>query len=213
MDVVGKQLREMILGMEIGPGERLTERWLESRLGTSRTPVRSALLRLEAEGLVAREGRGWMVTPINVQEVEQLFVYREVLEVAAVRLAAGVAAPSDLDALTPLLEPLGPAADREEAHRVGLEFHERLARLCGNEFIARSVADVMVRLARARWLESDPTHPGWTEHRPIVAALRVRKAEEAARLIEGHVRQSRDRVLTALREGRRSLRARGVVVA
>ncbi|TIU62283.1 MAG: GntR family transcriptional regulator, partial [Mesorhizobium sp.] len=50
MQNVERQLREMILGLEIGPGERLTERWIESRFGASRTPVRAALLRLETEG-------------------------------------------------------------------------------------------------------------------------------------------------------------------
>ncbi|TIX38987.1 MAG: GntR family transcriptional regulator, partial [Mesorhizobium sp.] len=52
MQNVEKHLRGMILGLEIGPGERLTERWIESRFGASRTPVRAALLRLETEGLV-----------------------------------------------------------------------------------------------------------------------------------------------------------------
>ena len=60
---VEKQLREMILGLEIGPGERLTERWIESQFGASRTPVRAALMRLETEGLVGRDGRGWTVAP------------------------------------------------------------------------------------------------------------------------------------------------------
>ncbi|MDF5938687.1 GntR family transcriptional regulator [Pseudomonas aeruginosa] len=46
--------------MEIGPGERLTERWLEGQTGASRSSIRTALVRLEAEGLVARRaGDGW----------------------------------------------------------------------------------------------------------------------------------------------------------
>ena len=57
MQYVERQLRDMILGLEIGPGERLTERWIESRFGASRTPVRAALLRLETEGLIGRDGR------------------------------------------------------------------------------------------------------------------------------------------------------------
>jgi DNA-binding GntR family transcriptional regulator len=214
MHAVEKQLREMILAMDIGPGERLTERWAEGRSGTSRTSVRAALLRLEAEGLVCREGRGWMVTPINLEEVGQLFVYREVLEVAAVQLAATMADQAGaIDAMEALLDTCGPDATREQAHRVGHEFHVRLARLSGNEFIGRGVADAMTRLARARWLVSDPAHPGWTEHRAILAALREGNADEAVRLIEAHVRQSRDHLLVALEEGRRSFRARGVVVA
>src|ERR1700733_1815652 len=64
------QLREMILSLDIGPGERLTERWLETRFQGSRTPVRAALARLEGEGLVQRDGRNWIASPINLGELE-----------------------------------------------------------------------------------------------------------------------------------------------
>jgi DNA-binding GntR family transcriptional regulator len=209
---VERRLREMILGMDIGPGERLTERWAENKLGASRTPVRAALLHLEAEGLVCREGRRWMVTPINLNEIQQLFVYREVLEVAAMRLAVIAVDKSAVADIETLLNSCGSEATREEAHSVGLEFHVRLAQLSGNEFISRGVADVMTRLSRARWLESDPSHPGWTEHRDILAALREGDEDQAVRLIGAHVRQTRDRLLMTLQEGRRSFRARGVVI-
>jgi DNA-binding GntR family transcriptional regulator len=75
------------------------------------------------------------------------------------------------------------------------------------------VADAMTPLSRARWLVSDPSHAGWTTHRSILAALRDGKAEQAAGLVEAHLRQTRERLLAAFQKGRRSLRARGVVVA
>ncbi len=101
-----ERLRRLILDMEIGPGERLTERWLEGQTGASRSSIRTALVRLEAEGLVAREGRGWLVPPIDLQEIEQLFVYREMLEVTAVRLGGKEAEESYL-------------SDREEPNQRG----------------------------------------------------------------------------------------------
>ena len=210
---VEKQLRAMILDMQLGPGERLTERWAEAQLGASRTPVRAALLRLESEGLVCREGRGWMVTPINIAEIEQLFVYREVLEVAAMRLTVADLDHAGLDDIEALLDDCGEEASAEETHRIGLEFHVRLAQLSGNDFISRGVADAMNRLARTRWLESDPIGHGWAEHRAVLAALRNGDAERAVTLVQAHVRESRDRLLAVLREGRRSFRARGMMVA
>ncbi|SUC49968.1 GntR-family transcriptional regulator [Proteus mirabilis] len=48
---VEKQLRKLILNMELGPGERLTERWAEAKFNASRTPVRAALQKLESEDL------------------------------------------------------------------------------------------------------------------------------------------------------------------
>ena len=214
---VERELRAMILGLEIGPGERLTERWAEGRLGASRTPIRAALLHLEAEGLVSREGRGWIVTPINLAEIEQLFVYREVLEMGAMRLTMELPDRSGADRsvaapIERLLDSCGPHASREESHRVGLEFHVELARLSGNDFLTRAVRDVMIRLSRARWLESNPEHHGWTEHRRILAAVRQGDKDAAVDLIGKHVRQSRERLLAILRDGRRSLRARGFVV-
>ncbi|HEX7817434.1 GntR family transcriptional regulator [Dyella sp.] len=207
---VEKQLRTMILDMALAPGERITERWAESQLGASRTSVRAALMRLESEGLIMREGRGWMVTPIHLKEVEQLFDYREVLEVAAVRMAAVRADIDDLDALQALLDDCGPGTPRELAHQLGADFHVQLARLSGNEFIGRAVADAMNRLARARWLDARADHHGWDEHRSLLAALRRRDADQAAALISAHVHEGRDRLLTALQSDRRSLRARGV---
>jgi DNA-binding GntR family transcriptional regulator len=71
------QLREMILSLDLAPGERLTERWLEGRFEGSRTPIRAALARLESEDLVRRDGRNWMVAPIDLSELEALAEFRE----------------------------------------------------------------------------------------------------------------------------------------
>ncbi|RQR33235.1 GntR family transcriptional regulator [Burkholderia sp. Bp9142] len=209
---VEAQLREMILNMEIGPGERLTERWAEAQFGASRTPVRAALLRLEAEGLICREGRGWMVTPLDIKEIEQLFVYREVLEVAAVRIAAQQVDLNALSALEASLEAIAPDTAIRDAHQLGTEFHIRLGDLSSNEFISRGIADAMNRLSRARWLDTAPGHAAWDEHRAVIAALRKGDSEEAVALIREHIRGSRDRLMNALTEGRRSLRARGIIV-
>ena len=210
---VETRLREMILEMELGPGERLTERWAEAQLGASRTPVRAALLRLETDGLVRREGRGWRVAPLDLDEIEQLYVYREVLESAAARLVADHAAPDALARLEAELDAHAGYVSRENAHRAGTAFHLRLAELAGNAFIQRGIADAITRLSRTRWLDTGPGHDGRDEHRAILAALREGKAELAAGLVAAHVRESRERLLATLRQGRRSLRARGFVVA
>src|ERR1700748_98031 len=89
------QLRDMILSLDIGPGERLTERWLEARFDGSRTPVRAALVRLGAESLVQRDGRDWIAGPIDLSEIEALAEFRDPLEVTAVRLACERASATD----------------------------------------------------------------------------------------------------------------------
>lgn len=212
---VERQLREMILGLDIGPGEKLTERWVESRFGASRTPVRAALLRLETEGLVSRDGRGWTVSPINLAEIEQIAVYRQAVEVAAARLTAALEDTSGLDAIEAMLDSCGPDTPREEWHRVGTDFHVELARLSGNEFLFRAVRDAMTRLSRARWLEirdEAASARAWGEHRAILAALRAGRGDEAAELLVQHIGGSRDRLVRSLQAERRGLRARGFAV-
>src|ERR1700710_2024566 len=94
-----ERLREGILTLSRARGERLTERGLETELSASRTPVRAALMRLETEGLVQRDGRGWIVAPSGLTEIASLLEYREVIEAAAVRLACERASDADIDAL------------------------------------------------------------------------------------------------------------------
>lgn len=214
MHSVEKQLREMILGLEISPGERLTERWIESRFGASRTPVRAALLRLETEGLICHDGRGWTVSPINLAELKQIAVYREAVEVAAIRLTCALDDRSAVDVIEAMLDSCDTGTPREEWHRIGMDFHIELARLSGNDFLFRGVRDAMTRLSRARWLEvRDEAALGraWAEHHAILAAVRAGDAE-AARLLSSHIVGSRDRLVTSLHNDRRGLRARGFAV-
>jgi DNA-binding GntR family transcriptional regulator len=209
------QLRDMILSLDIGPGERLTERWLESRFAGSRTPVRAALVRLEAEGLVQRDGRNWMVAPIDLGEIEALAEFREPLEITAVRLACTRAAEPDLDSIGEMLNACRPGVPREEWHKVGTDFHVEIARLAGNPFLVKSIEGVMTRLSRPRWLEvwsEASREQAWAEHRRILAAIRAKQPLQAAREAAEHVRDTRDRLLRSLHDDRRGLRARGFAI-
>jgi DNA-binding GntR family transcriptional regulator len=209
------QLREMILSLDLGPGERLTERWLESRFEGSRTPIRAALARLEGEELVRREGRNWIVAPIDFGELEALSEFREPLETTAVRLACARANEADLSAIEEMLDACQSGAPREEWHHVGTDFHVALARLSGNPFIVKAIEGVMTRLSRARWLEvwTEPSREqAWAEHRRILSFIRRNEPEEAAREAADHIRDTLGRLLRSLNDDRRALRARGFAV-
>jgi DNA-binding GntR family transcriptional regulator len=209
------QLREMILSLDLTPGERLTERWLEGRFAGSRTPIRAALARLEGEELVRRDGRNWIVAPIDLGELEQLSEFREPLETTAVRLACARASEVDLAAIEEMLDACRWGAPREEWHRVGTDFHVEIARLSGNPFIVKAIESVMTRLSRARWLEvwTEPSREqAWAEHRRILAFIRRNEPDEAAREAADHIRDTRNRLLRSLNEDRRGLRARGFAV-
>jgi DNA-binding GntR family transcriptional regulator len=209
------QLRDMILALDLAPGERLTERWLESTFQGSRTPVRAALLRLEVEDLVRRDGRAWQVAPIDLNELTMLAEFREPVETSAVRLACARATADDLDAVAALLDSCHDDATREAWHQAGTDFHLELARLSGNPFLLQAVRGVMTRLSRARWLEvqtAESRARAWKEHRLILDLIRRRAPEDAAREAAAHVRATRDRLLQSLRDDRRGLRARGFAI-
>ncbi|HHI2931958.1 TPA: GntR family transcriptional regulator [Klebsiella variicola] len=210
---VENQLRKLILSMDLGPGERITERWAEATFNASRTPVRAALQKLESEGLVCRDGLRWLVAPIDVGEVEQLCIYREVLEVAALKLSASQMTEEQLNGLENLLKTNTADISEEMMDDVGTRFHLQLARLCQNAFIFEGVSDALRRLSRARWLDKAPSNPAWEDHQEIIAALRSQKTEKAAELLAVHLSESRLRLLEAINSNRRSLRARGIAIS
>lgn len=210
---VENQLRKLILNMELGPGERLTERWAEATFNASRTPVRAALQKLESEGLVCRDGLRWLVAPIDVGEVEQLCIYREVLEVAALKLSAKQMTVEQLNTLENQLKSHTTDTAGEGMDDAGTRFHLQLAHLCQNAFIIEGVSDAMRRLSRARWLDQTPSNPAWEDHQEIIEALRSQDTEKAAELLAVHLRESRLRLLEAINSSRRSLRARGIAIS
>jgi DNA-binding GntR family transcriptional regulator len=208
-------LRRAIQDLELAPGERLTERGLESAFEASRTPVRAALFQLQNDGLVRRDGRGWIVAPIDLEEIRALEEFREAVEVAAVRLACERAADADLGAAAEMLASFPLDASREEGHQMGMDFHVGLARLSGNRFLVESVSAAMTRLARPRWLEvrtDQGRRQAWEEHRRALDAVLARDAEAAEALIVAHLRSTRDRLLASLTAERKRFRANGMAI-
>jgi DNA-binding GntR family transcriptional regulator len=211
-DSAYSRLRAEILSLELVPGERLSERGLESVLGASRTPIRAALMRLENEGLTQRAGRGWQVTPIDLTEVRAVMEYREAIESAAVALAVERAEEEELDALLEIAEAHRDRDDEETGLRDGKNFHVALARLSRNRFLVDGMTGALTRLSRTRWLEvrSPEARAGARdEHVAIVTALKARDAEAAVARVVAHNRGTRDRLLATLADERRRLRGRG----
>jgi len=207
-------LRAAILSLDLVPGEKLSERGLESLLGASRTPIRAALMRLENEGLTQRSGRGWQVTPIDLAEVRAVMEYREAVETAAVALAVERAGDDELAALRALID-MPDGDDEESGLRDGGDFHVALARLSRNKFLADAMSGALTRLSRTRWLEvrtPESRAHARAEHLEIIAAVRSRDSEKAVALVVSHSRGTCDRLLGYLSDERRRLRGRGFAI-
>ena len=215
MDQAYRQLRHLILTLELLPGEKLSERWLETRFAGSRTPIRAALARLETEGLVMRDGRSYAVAPIDLGELDQLFAFREAVESASARLASARDVTEEIDTIVAMLDSCGTDAALDDWHRVGNEFHVALARLSGNPFFIRTITDIMTRLSRARWLEiwsGSGRATAWAEHHGILERVRARDPDGAAALVVQHIRRGRERMMRSIGDEQRPLRARGLAV-
>lgn len=201
MHSVYEQMRENILSLGMKPGERFSERTLESRFEASRTPIRAALSRLEGEGLVCRDERGWSVTPISFGEIEQVSEFRRCIERDAIALACERADPGHIDIVVEMVTSCTIDGPRAEWHRVGTELHVEIARMSGNAFFVRAIEDVMLRLARARWLEvwtTEGRERSIREHLHILELIRERRRDEAVEAITTHASDASRRSLAAL---------------
>jgi DNA-binding GntR family transcriptional regulator len=209
------RLRAAILDLDLAPGQRLSERGLEPDFGASRTPIRAALMRLESEGLVRRDGKNWQVSPLDVTEIRALYEFREILESASARLAIDRASHDDLDALAELGNGVDAEETPEHSLQAGTSFHLQLARLSGNPFLIDAMDGVLTRLYRTRWLEvqsPDARERVHHEHDAIVAALRARDAASAELAAIEHLRLTDERLVASIEGNRARLRATGIVL-
>jgi DNA-binding GntR family transcriptional regulator len=190
-DVLTAALRELIITGEFKAGAPLRQRDLAERFGVSPTPVREALRRLEAEGLVEHDlHRGTTVIQAGSGAAEEAYELRTVLESLAAKIAATRATPediADLRALQQRFEGLGD--DEHEIAEANRRFHFRIYEA------ARS--PILLALLRLLWqtLIHQPPAPrprkDWIrEHEEILEALERGDAKAAERLTRAHVRAS-----------------------
>jgi DNA-binding GntR family transcriptional regulator len=183
------RLKEAIRDGTFAAGGRLTELDVAARLRVSRTPVREAMHRLEAEGLLSYEPRrGVTVTRPDHSMVIELYVMREALEGTAAGLAAQHASSIEIAALAELIE--GESAhlhDGAELSRINQRIHRLLYFAAHNRYLLRSLsslADTMTLLPTMLG-DIDRAKESHDEHLRLLAALRARDpaaAEEAARI-------------------------------
>ncbi len=189
---VSEQIRGMILGGRLKPGERLVEESLSAELGVSRVPVREALLALSAQGLVRIERRrGATVAEITPRIVDELVEVRALLEGLNARLAAQRHDPSIVDELRDTLKRGNAAATsgtREELAALNAEFHDRLGAASRNSVLSDVMRGLRERTSLAFAINGrDRAREDWREHSGILAAVIAGDSELAALLANRHV--------------------------
>lgn len=205
-------LRELILRGEFGAGSYLGEVDLAERLGVSRTPVREALTRLAAEGLVELSpNRRARVSSWSVAELEGVFDLRTVLEPRIAALAVARARPEDIDALAALAtrmaavgEP-GPAQDLDALVPLNREFHGRLVTMADHPKMAAALAGAIhapIVLRNFHTYDDASLQRSLAHHVEIVAAVRAGDPEWAQAVMTAHIRNARAVMVRAARETR-----------
>jgi DNA-binding GntR family transcriptional regulator len=194
-------LREVILRGELPAGARLGEVELAERLGVSRTPVREALSRLAAEGLVQlAPNRGARVATWSVDELEGVFELRALLEPQVAALAVEAAGAGDLDELEGLavrMEAIGrPGAGQDLDALVPLNraFHDRLVALAGHPALAAALAGVIhppIVVRNFHAYDDASLRRSLAHHVELVAAMRAGDAEWARAVMTAHIRNAR----------------------
>ena len=137
VDVAAGQLRRMIIGGQLLPGDRVVENQLTQQLGMSRPPLREAMRVLEREGLIRSLPRkGAIVTPLTLHDVYEIFTLRDEFELLAVRLGIPVRDPQRLDRCRARLELMAEAArsgDQAAFSECSFEFHVAVIGLSGHQ--------------------------------------------------------------------------------
>lgn len=190
-EVIAKHLREAIICGQLAESEPVRQDDIAQIFNVSKIPVREALKRLEAEGLVEfHRNKGALVTKISEPELAQMFEVRVLLEVQAIRLAI----PNMTEATFVQAERI--CADFIGENDIGRwaelnwALHACLYEPAQRPFLVgliRSIHDKVERYLRMQMSLSAGKDRADHEHRDIVAACRARDLERAAHLIEEHI--------------------------
>jgi DNA-binding GntR family transcriptional regulator len=187
-------LREQIVSGRLQPNERLVESDLARSMGVSRTIIRSALVRLEHEGLVEHERhRGARVRLVSQEEAVEILEARAVLEGLVARLAAERATPDDVADLKTILAEMQRLREADDLLAVSDEnaqLHRRLLKISGHETAARLIGALnsqMVRFQYRTILLPGRSERSFAEHAELVAAVAAGDGERAEAAMRTHL--------------------------
>lgn len=200
-----ERIKEDIITCALPPGTEISEASLSIRYRTGKAPIRWALATLSKESLVSpRPRRGYMVAPVTLQDVRNLFELRLLLEPHAASLAAGQVDPERLRNLEADCEAGYRPGDRSSEAaflRANKTFHVTIAKASGNQRLAAVLEAILEEMERLFHLglglrnRSEEMHH---EHAELVDALIAGDDRRAEKATVHQIKAARDMVLTAL---------------
>lgn len=186
------------------PGDRLLETELAERLGISRTPVREAIRRLEADGLVVHVPRsGAAIRVLDYTEITELYEMRTVLEGTAARLAARASSDVELIEMETLNAEMAKAEnDGPRLYELNRQFHRVILDAARNRYLAHSInalQKTLLILGPSTMEEAGRAAQAVAEHDKVLAAFRNRDEITAEEVMRRHISEAHRMRLRQLR--------------
>jgi DNA-binding GntR family transcriptional regulator len=208
-DHVYEALCEQIIAGNLTPGQRLREAQVAQSLGVSRTPVREAFAKLEAQNLLHKDASGaYYVLHWDEKTLWEVATLRGVLEGLAIQLASPSLTPEDYDILDGIIHQMEAAKRRADSDRLialDLEFHGHIWSRCGHSLLWQTLEDMKARILYFMYT----TRPGDEEdypstHRELLNLLKEDNQSKANKTIQEHIHITAERAIARLREASRS---------
>ncbi|MBN8534632.1 MAG: GntR family transcriptional regulator [Rhizobiales bacterium] len=203
-------LKLLICNGEFPPGHQVSEQELALRLGTSRTPVHEACLRLQEDGMLRiLPKKGIVISPLSPDDIAEIFEVIIAIEGRAAALAASRPAEAravladQLDAETMRMQTALAAGDMAERGLADAAFHLALVEGCGNRRFERIMQTVNDQYHRARVITvrmRQRLEQSLPEHREIAAAIRAGSVEQAETAARVHRIRARNDILPLIRD-------------
>jgi len=209
-------IKNAIITAQFEPNQRLIEKKMAAHIGTSRTPVREALQKLEKEGLIFRRPRtGFAVKGVTEEEVEDILDLQCMLEGYAARLATSRITEDEIRSLEDLIgrqEDCLQNSDAELFIRLDGEFHDAIHKAAKNTRLYDLVQGLRDYISRYRVIvfqSQSGLSLSVKDHKEIVNLMRTKHAREIERLIGKHIIRGKNIIKKRIRrEGQERHRTR-----
>jgi DNA-binding GntR family transcriptional regulator len=191
---VYNRLREDILRARLLPGTTVLEPELAARFGVSKTPVREALRLLVQDGwMMVLPRRGYLVRPLGLDDLRDVFQLREMIEPGFAAEAAARVGAADAELTTSISTQQSAQEDMAAGLGAAADFHVRVAELSGNARATRIVANLVDEVTRLHFLiPTLESHISSAEeisaHQEIAAAITAGEDRRAAKVMRDHLR-------------------------
>ena len=203
---VFERIEANILNGVYTQGEIISETRLAADLGVSRTPVREALARLEAERLISDSPAGTVVLGITEQDVDDMFAVKKSLEAMVTGLTSQNITPEGLAALRDVLEQQEVYASKDHAEtgrNLDMVFHDIIYAECGSPTFQHILSPVHHKLAKYRknsLTHDDRIYRAVEEHKAILEAIEEGDRKEVENLMQLHIGHAYDNITKYIKE-------------